>query len=147
MRIPKSGSSKVVRCRDAMCGLFVEEGCFLLDALESRVHFEHLSECLSTFGSDFVSVETASKEEAEGKEVGKGEANVSGHILKERIKQGRPRQECKVWFVFVEERCFLLDALESRVHFEHLSECLSGFGSEVVVRETASKEEAKGNGG
>ena len=45
---------------------------FLPDALESRVHFERLCKCLSGFGIELVAVETAGKEEAEGKEVGKG---------------------------------------------------------------------------
>ena len=43
-----------------------------------------------------VVTETASKGEAEGKEVGKEEAKVSVRIPKERITQGRPFQECKV---------------------------------------------------
>ena len=196
---------------------------FLLDALESRVHFEHLSEGLPGFGTETVVVsETASKGKkretrlgtgrkkqksagafqksgsskvvrfrnarryllllrqgvsylmlwrvvftlsasatafpplepsslfsrlhAKGsrgkKRLGKEEAKVSVCIPKERITQGRPLQECKVWFVFVEEECFLLDALESRVHFERLSECHSAFDSKLIGVETASKEEA-----
>ena len=43
---------------------------FLLDALESRVHFERLSDCLPGFGTEFVKIKTARKEEAERKEVG-----------------------------------------------------------------------------
>ena len=72
---------------------------FLLDSLESRVHFERLCDCLSGFGIEVVVTETASKGEGERKEVGKEEAKVSVRIPKERVKQGRPLQECKVWFV------------------------------------------------
>ena len=70
--------------------MFVEEGCFLPDALESRVHFERLGDCLAGFGIDDVVPETASKAEAEEKWGGKEEAKVSVRISKERIKQGRP---------------------------------------------------------
>ena len=68
--------------------MFVEDGCFLLDALESRVHFERLCDCLSAFGSEFVAEETASKEEAERKEVGKGRSN-SQRAHSKRADQAR----------------------------------------------------------
>ena len=83
---------------------------FLLDALERRVHFERLSDCLPTFGSKFGVSETARKEKVEEQEVGMGRSKSQRAHSKKRIKQGRPLQECKVWFVFVEEcvltRCF-----------------------------------------
>ena len=37
--------------------------------------------------------------------------------------------------------CFLHDALEGRVHFERLGDCLAAIGSEVVLPETAKKTE------
>ena len=127
----------------------MEEGCFLLDALESRVHFERLCDCLADFVIDLVTPETASKEEAEETEVGKESSSSQRPHSKVRVKQGRPLQEWKVWFVFV-GRCFLLDALESRVHFEHLNDCHSGFGSDVesdvVGPETASKRKQRKRG-
>ena len=88
VRIPKSGSSKVVRFRNARCGLFVEEGCFLPDDLESRVHFERLYDCLSAFGTESSALETARKEEAEVKEVGKGRST-SQRAHSKRAGQGK----------------------------------------------------------
>ena len=84
MRIPKER----VNCSNARCGLIVEEGCFLRDALESRVHFERLCDCLSAFGIEVVLVETASKEEAEGKKVGKGRSK-SQRAHSKRAGQGK----------------------------------------------------------
>ena len=143
VRIPKSGSSKVVRFRNARCGLFVEEGCFLLDALESRVHFERLGDCLAAFGIDVVAPETASKEEAEEKEIGKGRSK-SQRAHSKRAGQARSSASGMQGVVCLwRKRCFLLDALESRVHFERLCDCYSAFGSDCVGSETSSKEEAE----
>ena len=61
---------------------------FLLDALESRVHFECLCECLSGFGIDVVFSETASKKEAEETEVGKGRSKRQ-RVHSKRAEQAR----------------------------------------------------------
>ena len=98
------------------------------------------------FGFEFVTVpeviETASKR-TEGKEVEK-ERQTSAYAF-QIVDQGRPLQECKV--VCFWGKVFLLEFLESPVHFEHLSDCHSVLVPEVIAFETASEESRGERGG
>ena len=119
--------------------------CFLRDVLESRVHFEHLGDGLDALGSELIAVETA-KNNRKGRKAGKkscwerrGKSQRVRKRATELIKRGS-LQECNGILFCGEMVCFLLDALESRVHFEHLGDCLAGFGSDVVVPETKTNK-------
>ena len=144
----------MVRFRNVKGFFFWEMVCFLLDALESRVHFEHLGDGLAALGSELVAPETTKtkqkrkKESKDKKRMGKerGKSQRVRKCAKERIKRGS-LQECKGILFYGEMVCFLPDGLESRVHFEHLSECLAAIGSDLVVPETAKKKNRKGKQG
>ena len=95
VRIPKRGSSKVVRFRNARCCLFCGEGCSYL--MLWRVVFT-LSASAIAFppsGPSLVSMRLQAKRKQRGEEVGKGRSKSQRAHSEERIKQGRPLQKCK----------------------------------------------------
>ena len=144
VRIPKSGS-KQGRLLQECKAWFVCGGRGVSYSMLWRVVFT-----LSAFAIAFppsapslLKLRLQAKRKQREKEVGKEEANVSVRIPKERIKGRSSASGMQGVGCLWRKRCFLLDVLERRVHFEHLSDCLSGFGIEVVVWETTSKEEAE----
>ena len=57
----------MVRFRNVKGFFFWEMVCFLLDALESRVHFDCLGDGFAALGTELVAVESAKKQKRKGK--------------------------------------------------------------------------------